>query len=164
MECVECVEGSTFFFGRGRRAQGFGVAQRRREKVGVDADQTVECQAAHRVSDLGAHVAALRDVPGVTEAPHQLRPRLSDADGAPAELGRLAGEAVARYRWQHEIERILGATAVRGRVGERADGLEQLDDRARPAVRHDQRQRVLMPRLHMDEVDVQPVDLGRELR
>ena len=28
---------------------------------------------------------------------------------------------------------------------------------------HDQRQRVLMPRLHVDEMDVHPVDLGREL-
>ena len=37
-------------------------------------------------------------------------------------------------------------------------------DRARPAVRHDQRQRVLVRRLHVDEVDVQPVDLGLELR
>ena len=55
-------------------------------------------------------------------------------------------------------------SAVRGRVGEWADGLEQLDDRARPAVRHDQRQRVLVCRLHVDEVDVQPVDLGLELR
>ena len=62
------------------------------------------------------------------------------------------------------MERVLGASAVRGRVGEWADGLEQLDHRARPAVRHDQRQRVLVSRLHVDEVDVQPVDLGLELR
>ena len=130
----------------------------------MDADQTVECQAAHRVSDLGAHVAALRDVPGVTEAPHELVPGLSDADGAPAEFGRLVGEAVAGDGRQHEVERVLSASAVRGRVGEWADGLEQLDDRARPAVRHDQRQRVLVRRLHVDEVDVQPVDLGLELR
>ena len=34
--------------------------------------------------------------------------------------------------------------AVRGRVRERADDLEQLDHRAGPAVGHDQRQRVLM--------------------
>jgi hypothetical protein len=31
-------------------------------------------------------------------------------------------------------------------------------------MRDDQRERVLMPRLHVDEVDVCPVDLGRELR
>ena len=53
---------------------------------------------------------------------------------------------------------------MRGRVGERADSLEQLDHRAGPAVRHDQRQPVVVPRLHVDEVDVHPVDLGLELR
>src|SRR5262249_30895308 len=53
---------------------------------------------------------------------------------------------------------------VRGWVGERADDPEQLDDRAGPAVRDDQWQRVLVPRLHMDEVDGDPVDLRLELR
>jgi hypothetical protein len=31
-------------------------------------------------------------------------------------------------------------------------------------MRHDQRQRVLVLRAHVDEVDLDPVDLGRELR
>ncbi len=44
------------------------------------------------------------------------------------------------------MEGILGATTVSGRVRQRADGLEQLDNRAGPAVRHDQRQRVLVLR------------------
>ena len=84
--------------------------------------------------------------------------------GPQPEFGRFVGEAVAGDGRQHEVERVLGAAAVRGRIGEGADGLEQFDDRARPAVRHDQRQRVLVRRLHVDEVDVQPVDLGLELR
>ena len=62
------------------------------------------------------------------------------------------------------MERVLGASTVSGRVGERADGLEQLDDRAWPSVRHDQRQGVLVGRADVDKVDVDPVDLGRELR
>jgi hypothetical protein len=62
------------------------------------------------------------------------------------------------------VERVLSTAAVRGRVGQWTDRLKQLDDRTRPAVRHDQRQRVLVCRLDVDEVDVQPVDLGRELR
>ena len=62
------------------------------------------------------------------------------------------------------MEGVLGAAAVRGRVGQRADGVEQLDDGAGPAVGHDQRQRVLVRRLDVDEVDVHAVDLGRELR
>ena len=62
------------------------------------------------------------------------------------------------------MEGILGAAAVRGRVRQRADGVEHLDDGAGPAVGHDQRQRVLVRRPDVDEVDVHAVDLGRELR
>jgi hypothetical protein len=40
------------------------------------------------------------------------------------------------------MKRVFGAPAMRGRVGERADGRQELDKRAGPAVRHDQRQRV----------------------
>jgi hypothetical protein len=53
---------------------------------------------------------------------------------------------------------------VSGRVGERADDLEHLDDRAWPPVRDDQRQGVVVRRLRVDEVDVQPIDFGLELR
>ena len=130
----------------------------------MEADQTLDRLAAHQVRDEGTHVAALGDVAGVAEAAHQLRPRASGAAGVPAELGRLAGETVAGQGRQHEVECVLGAAAVSGRVGQRADGLEQLDDRARPTVRHDQRQRILVPRPDVDEVDVHPVDLRRELR
>jgi hypothetical protein len=48
--------------------------------------------------------------------------------GEPTELGGLAGEAVARQGRQHQVECVLGVAAVSGRVGQRADGLEQLDD------------------------------------
>ena len=128
------------------------------------ADQTLDRLAAHQVRDEGAHVAALGDVAGVAEAVHQLRPRACGAAGVPAELGRLGREAVAGQGRQHEVEGVLGVATVRRRVGQRADRLEQLDDRAGPAVRHDQRQRVLVLGLDVDEVDVHPVDLGRELR
>ena len=140
------------------------AAQTSHQQVGMDADQTLGCQAAHRVGDGGTDVAALGDVAGVTEPVHQLPPCRRDSGRAPADLGRLAGEAVAGNGRQHEVERVLGASAVRGRIRERADGLEQLDDRAGPTVGHDQRQRILVLRLHVDEVDLDPVDLGRELR
>ena len=120
--------------------------------------------AAHRVRDSGAHVTALRDVARVAQPLHQRRPRARDAAGIPAELGRRAGEAVAGQGRQHQVEGVLGAAAVRRRVGERADGVEQLDDRAGPAVGHDQRQCVLVPRPDVDEVDLDAVDLGGELR
>ena len=138
--------------------------EHRREQVQVVADQTLDRLATHQVRDEGTHVAALGDVAGVAEAMHQLRPRASGASGVPTELGRLAREPVARQGRQHQVECIAGGATVRGRVGQRTDGLEQLDDRAGPAMRHDQRQRVLMPGPDVDEVDLHPVDLGRELR
>ena len=128
------------------------------------ADQALDRLAAHQVRNEGTHVAALGDIAGVAEAMHQLRPRASGAGGVPAELGRLTGEPISGQRRQHEVECVLGGAAVRGRVGKRSDGLEQLDDRAGPAMGHDQRQRVLMPRPDVDEVDLDPIDLGGELR
>jgi hypothetical protein len=130
----------------------------------VDAEQPLGSLAGHRVGDDGSPVAALGDIAGVADAAHQLSPRSPNASRVPPDLGRLAREAVAGYRRQNQVEGVPGGAAVRGRVGERADGLEQLDDRAGPPVRHDQRQRVFVRRLHVDEVDVHPVDLGRELR
>ena len=62
------------------------------------------------------------------------------------------------------MEGVRLAAAVRRRIGERLDDLQLLDDRAGPAVRDDQRERVLVPRADVDEVDVQPVDLGQEVR
>ena len=83
---------------------------------------------------------------------------------APAGRCRVAREAVAGHRRQDEVEGVLGAPTVRRRVCERLDDLQQLDDRARPAVRHEQRQGVVVRRADVRELDVQPVDLGDELR
>jgi hypothetical protein len=62
------------------------------------------------------------------------------------------------------MERVRRARAVGRGIGERLDDLQLLDDRPGPPVRDDQRQRVLVLGTHVDEVDVQPVDLGHELR
>jgi len=59
----------------------------------------------------------------------------------PAEFRRLAGQAVAGQGRHDEVEGVLGTAAVRGGVGERVDGVDELDHRARPAVGHDQRKR-----------------------
>ena len=153
--------------GRGAFLVGIGrhrAAQRRHEQVRVDTDQPLGCLATHRVGDTGAHVAALGHVAGVAESAHQLGPGPCRPGEVPAHLDRLAAEPVPGQRGQHEMEGVLGAAAVRGRVGQWADGVEQLDNGAGPAVRHDQRQRVLVLGLDVDEVDLHAVDLGRELR
>ena len=130
----------------------------------MDADQALRRLAAHRVGDAGAHVAALGDIAGIAETAHQLGPGARGPKQVPADLGRLGGEAVTGHGRQHEVKRVLRAPAMLDRVSQRADGVEHLDHRAGPAVSHDQRQRPLVPRLHVDEVDVHAVDLGLELR
>src|SRR5262245_49692638 len=52
---------------------------------------------------------------------------------------------------------------MRGGIGQRADDLQLLDDRAGPTVIDDERQRVFMLGTNMDEVNVEPIDLGDEL-
>ena len=151
--------------------RGAGAEERRQdvdregaEEVEVDAGQPIGGQTCHRVGDAGALVAALGDVAGVAEAAHELSPGLCRAVLIPADLLRLVGEAEAGQRRQDEVERVLGASAVGGRIGERADDVEHLDHRTGPAVRDEQRQRVLVRRLDVDEMDLEPVDLGLELR
>src|SRR3546814_16809551 len=51
-----------------------------------------------------------------------------------------------------------------GRIGQRLDDLQLLDDRSRPAVGDDDRQGILMLRTSGDEVNVELVDFGDEVR
>jgi hypothetical protein len=53
---------------------------------------------------------------------------------------------------------------VRRRIGQSIDDLHLFDDRARPSMIDDERQRAFMLGPNVDEVDVQPIDLGDELR
>jgi len=49
-------------------------------------------------------------------------------------------------------------------LAQRVDNLQLLDDRAGPSVRDDERQRIFVFRTNVNEMDVEPVDLGDELR
>ena len=62
------------------------------------------------------------------------------------------------------MEGVLGPAAVRLGVGERADHVEELGERARVGVQEQQRRRVLERRADVDEVDGLAVDLGQEVR
>jgi hypothetical protein len=117
----------------------------------------------HGVRDLSAHVAALRDVSRVPQAPHQHDPGARHAGMIPAGRRRLAREPITGDRRDHDVEGVLRAAAEGRGVGERADELDLLEDRAGPSVRDDDGQRALVLRTHVDEVDVEPVDLGGEL-
>jgi hypothetical protein len=62
------------------------------------------------------------------------------------------------------MEGVLRARAMRRGIGQRLDDLQLLEDRARPPVGDDQRQRVLVLGADVDEMDVKPVDLRYEVR
>ena len=101
----------------------------------------------------------------VSEALHQRRPRPGRcvAGSQPVDR-RLGGEPVARQRRESPDGTrppALAPCAVGLVSGSMIFSL--LDDRAGPAVGDDQRQRVLVLGADVDEVNVQPVDLGDEV-
>src|SRR5215212_8197107 len=53
---------------------------------------------------------------------------------------------------------------MRRGIDQRIDDLQLLDDRTRPAVRDDERQRIFMLRTGVNEMNVESIDLGDELR
>ena len=79
-------------------------------------------------------------------------------------LGERIGEAVARQRRDHDIERVLRPTSMALRVGQERQQVEVLDERAREAVREHDRQRLRSATALVHEMDSQPVDLGPEMR
>jgi hypothetical protein len=52
---------------------------------------------------------------------------------------------------------------VLGGIGQRIDDFKLFDDRARPSMRDDHRQRILVFRTHMNEMDVEFIDRCYEL-
>src|SRR6185312_16075321 len=61
------------------------------------------------------------------------------------------------------MESVRRAPAVLRGIGERTDDLQLFNGGAGPSVRDDERQRVLMGGANMNEMDVDPVDLGDEV-
>ena len=143
------------------------------DRAGVKAPTTwnqltAACAAVHarhrRIAasaDRGGHrrapVAALRDEAFIAEPLHQRDPRGGDPLDRPA-LRRAVRKAVAGERGRDEVEGVARVAAVRGGIGERADHLEELDHRSRPAMGDDQRQRVRFRRADVEEMDARAVD------
>src|ERR687894_1963396 len=62
------------------------------------------------------------------------------------------------------MERLRCARAMGGRIREGTDDLQLLDDRAGPAVADEERQRILVLRADVDEMDVETIDPGDAVR
>src|SRR5262249_16649753 len=87
-----------------------------------------------------------------------------DSLGPPTGAGRLAGEAVAGDGRDHDVKGVGRRSAMGRRIRQRLYELQLLDDGAGPAVGDDDRQGVLVLRTNVNEVDVESVDLGDEVR
>ncbi len=130
----------------------------------MNAEQFRSRLHTHLFGDDRTPIAALRHKLGVSQALHQHDPGTCDVGGIPPGGGRLAGVAVARHRRNHQIESVRCAPAMCGGIGQRIDDLHLLDDRAGPSVRDDERQCIFMFRTDVDEMNVESIDLGDELR
>src|SRR5262245_66507185 len=124
----------------------------------VDVRDILRFQAAYLGGDHRAGVVAGRTVPFIAEAVHQLGPGSGGALCAPAPVPERGREPETRQRRDHQVERRRWVLAVGPWIGQRADHFEELDHRARPAMAQDQRQRVALWRLDVQEVDVLAVD------
>lgn len=62
------------------------------------------------------------------------------------------------------MKRVGGAPAMCCGIGQRIDDLQLLDNGARPSMRDNDGQRIVVLRANVKEVNVQSVDLGDELR
>ena len=98
-------------------------------------------------------ITALSAEAVVAETAHQFRPRVGDARNAPSGLDRFPAPPVTGQRRHDDV---IG-------LAEAADHLHELDERARPAVGEDERQRSWGARGQVQEVDGDAVDVGHEL-
>lgn len=100
----------------------------------------------------------------VAQPLHEHVERAADALQAPAGFGRSRREAEARQRGNHDVEGVFRACAIPRRIGERLDELDLFGNGARPAMRNEQCTRILVRRANVDEMEVDTVDVRRELR
>jgi hypothetical protein len=100
----------------------------------------------------------------IAQPPHQLRPRPRSPPVIPPCLHRFPRKRIPRQRRNNKVERIPSIPAVGFGVDEFLNHMTKLQHRARPAVRHDHRESILMFRADVQEVDFHAVDGGCELR
>src|SRR5580658_9004859 len=112
----------------------------------------------------GSPVATLRNITAVSKPFHKNIPRPRYPSDVPARFRWLVREAEPRQRRYDDVERVLSVTAEGGWIHQRFDDLIKLHNRSWPSMSEDHRQRILVSRPDMDEVDAKPIQLGSELR
>ncbi|MCZ7566403.1 MAG: hypothetical protein M5U08_23525 [Burkholderiales bacterium] len=158
---LELVEEALFL--RGGVGDHLPVAPHR-EQVEVDADRACGKLVAEPRGDERAPVAALRREALVAEnLRHQLGQNPGDLLHAEARLPGPERERVAGQRRRDHRERVGRIGTEPRRIGEHRDQLEELHDRAGPAVQEQERHRVRSAALLVDEMQVGAGDRNGEL-
>src|SRR5580658_9070504 len=88
--------------------------------------------------DGSAPISALRGVAFVTQAGHQLRPDFRNPLHIPSRARGLIRKSITWQGRTDYMECVGGVAAMPSRVREWLDNLLKLDDRAGPAMSHDQ--------------------------
>ena len=128
--------------------------------VEVDAPALGRGQLPDRHRDCRAPVPALRHPAPVFQPLHQFGPGLRDPFHPPSRSPGLGGKAVAGQRRGDDMERLR---VCHSRLGQFVDHAEEFDHRTGPAMRQQQRHGIGARRGLVQEVDIQPIDLGDEL-
>ena len=130
----------------------------------VDANHWLGIVQRHKGGNPGPEISALSTVALVTQATHEAMPQTGDMLIVHAHLSGPIGKPVTRHRGDDYIEGIFCAPTMSRGIGQWIDDLHLLNDRPGPSVGDDERQRILMFRANVDEMNVQPIDLRDEIR
>jgi hypothetical protein len=134
------------------------------ERVDVNTDHVLGIDATHLGCDVRTGITPLHAIPLIAESPHQLGECLRDSMMRPPGSTERAGEAMSGDRRNDEMKCVGGVAAVRARIAERSDQVDELHDRARPPVDEHERCGGRLRRPHVQEVHGLPVDRGNALR
>ena len=141
------------------------ITQARKQTVQVNADQVFGMMVSPRRRQKPAPVATFNAVVAVPESlGHQPVITCRVMLKAKPFLGRIVGEPKANDRRNDNRKRIFRVTAIRRRVSQHRQNVQQQHERPRVTVHHEQRQGIRSVSLHMNKMYTQTVNVGSEVR
>ena len=141
-----------------------GIAPHR-EQIQVNPKQLFRMHRPQPRRYEAAPISALRaEAPVAKHVRHQIRQAIGNGFQAEPRLARLEGQAIARQGRCDDGEGILGIATEAGRLGQARNEIEEFKDRSRPTMRKQQRHRVWPFAPHMQEMQINAVKFGAELR
>ena len=149
---------------RGHTGSGVGARHDTGRGSHVNPDHLFGIGKPQMRGNARAPVPALRGKPGVAQfVTHELDPQVPYLGRVHAPFVGHRRKPISRHGRDYNVERVFRASTVIYRVGQWLDNLEDFEDCAGPTVGDDQRYRVgPLPPL-VDEMDVQSLDVSREV-